>query len=139
MSSLIFNSCLVGALRGRINVDADDFGVMLLDESYEPSKDHSNRYELMDYEIRAKGYETGGLSASVFLDVASLSGGGTAIDVHLGPAKWSGSLRARYAAYYRKSTNAEDDDLVAVIDFGGPVVSTNGPFEVSESVLRIEN
>jgi hypothetical protein len=35
--------------------------------------------------------------------------------------------------------DAEEDDLIACIDFGGDVSSTNAPFELTASTLRIAN
>lgn len=143
MPSLVFNSCIAGAFRGRINVDADDFGVMLLDESYSPSKSgHTTRADVQEFEITARGYEEGGRSAAVSMSVVVLDGEDDvfAFDIHLGVAQWRGTITARYACYYRKAYgDAVEDDLIAVIDFGGVVISTNGPFEVEASTLRIEN
>lgn len=140
MASLVFSLCIVSAFRGRINTDADDFAVMLLDEGYTPSKDeHQFRSDVIEHEIQAKGYNKGGLAVDVSIGLVTLDGGVSAVDLHLGAAQWSGTISARYAAYYCKRGSADEDDLIAVIDFGGNIVSTNALWSVDASTMRIEN
>ena len=58
------------------------------------------------------------------------------VDIALGGSVWeNATIRARGAAYYK----AGNDELVAYIDFGGEVASTNGTFELTASTLRVQH
>ncbi len=136
MPSLIYNSCLLDAFRGQINFESDGFMVMLLAEDYLPDKAHSRRSDLTGFEVHGSGYREGGQRASVAIDLSE----GDAIDIVLEGSRWlNATIAARYAAYYRNAGAAEDDELVALIEFERLVTATNGTFALSESTLRIQN
>lgn len=136
MASFISNSCLHNTFRARINFDDDAFKVMLVTSEYKPDKDaHATRADVTD-EAKGMGYSQGGLSVDVRVnmtdDVLVMNLGGVTL-----PAA---TVTARYAVYFvDRGGDPEDDDLVATIDFGGDVSSTNAPFELMASTLRIAN
>jgi hypothetical protein len=52
----------------------------------------------------------------------------------------SATITAHAAVYYKHRGGASSaDELVAYIDFGGDIVSTNGTFALSASTLRKQN
>ncbi len=137
-SGVIYNSCLFDTWRGLINFESDSFNVMLLSADYErDGKNHRRRSDVSDFEVTGEGYKTGGSRASVaILDAAD----DDALDISLGGSRWPrASINARYAVYYRNGGDEADDELVALIDFGENVVSSNGTFVLSESTLRIRS
>jgi hypothetical protein len=138
MASLIYNSCLDDALRGIIDFDTDSFKVMLCTSAYVPDKDaHTKRSNVTD-EVVGTGYTAEGEIAIVTVTKDTIN---DRIDVSLGSASWAAStITARFAVYYKSRGGlASADELVAVIDFGGDVISTAGLFSLSASTLRIQN
>jgi hypothetical protein len=136
MASLVFSSCPYDAFRGAINFDADIFGVMLVDGSYKPDRStHTKRSQVIG-EIAGDGYAAGGQVVAV-----TLNRDGDATLISLGAAKWSkATLSARGAVYFkRRGGKPETEELVAFIDFGGDVRSTNADFDLDASSIQVEN
>lgn len=138
MASLIFNSGLDDAFRAIIDFDSDTFKVLLCTSAYAANKDtHTKRSDVTN-EVVGTGYTAGGAAATV---TVTKDTGNDRIDVSLGSASWaSATITARFAVYYKSRGGAASaDELVAVIDFGSDVVSTNGTFSLTASTLRIQN
>lgn len=139
MASIIFNSALDDAFRGKINVDADTYKVLLVTSSYAPNKDtHTKRSDVTSEVANGGGYTTGGAAAVVTVtkDLAN-----DRMDMSLGGASWAtATITARGAVYYKSRGGAASaDELIAFIDFGSDVISTNGTFSLSASTLRVQN
>ena len=129
MTSLIYNSAIDLVLRGAIGFQRDAFVVMLCSSGYKASKDHSGRSDVTD-EVVGEGYSPLPVEVTVVKDARN-----DRTNVLLGEAKWpSATIKARYGVYYRKG-----GELIAVIDFGKDVISTNGTFSLSASTLRFQN
>lgn len=138
MASLIFNSALDDAFRAIVDFDSDTFKCLLVTSSYTPNKDtHTKRSDVTN-EVSGTGYSAGGAAAtfSVTKDTSN-----DRIDVSLGAVSWSSStITAAGAVYYKSRGGASSaDELVAYIDFGGNIVSTNGTFSLTASTLRLQN
>lgn len=144
MASIIYNSCLDDAARGLIDFDTDSFKVMLVNATYdviadETKKDsHTKRSHATANEIAGTGYSAGGASATVTVTKDTAN---NRVDIELGAASWPASTITAEGAVYYKSRGGADtaDELVAYIDFGGPIISTNGTFSLSASTIRIQN
>ncbi len=137
-TGMIFSSCLFDTWRGLINFEGGRFGVMLLTADYVPDlRNHRRRSDISD-EVMTEGYKEGGTKVSVALMDAADD---DALDISMGGARWPrASINARYAVYYHDNGgSAEDDELIALIDFSENIVSTNGTFVLSESTLRVRN
>ncbi len=138
MASLIFNSALDDAARALIDFDSDSFKCMLVTSSYTPNKDTHTRRSDVTNEVSGAGYATGGaaVTVSVTKDTAN-----DRIDISLGSVSLpSSTITAAAAVYYKSRGGASSaDELVAYIDFGGNIISTNGTFSLSASTLRIQN
>lgn len=135
MSSFIYNSCLWDAFRARIDFEGDTFRVVLLTDEYEPDKEaHKSRADLFG-EVRGQGYAAGGMTVQVRAAMAddrlTLALGGLVLP--------EATVTAKYAVYCVESEEAEDGRLIACIDFGGDVTSTNGEWKLRDSSLRITN
>lgn len=132
MSSLIYNSCLDGVARGRIDFDLDVFKLMLVDNNYRADRSHSN-IALIRGEIDGMGYYEGGAIVETSLQPQKRD---NRLDIIFGPAVWSpSSLRAAGGVYYKPL----DGELIAFIDFGETIISTNGKFEVLPSTIMLTN
>jgi hypothetical protein len=145
MASIIYNSALYKALTGTIDFDTDTFYVMLVNTTYaaiadETKKDdHEFRSSVTSNEIaNGNGYTTNGASATVG---ATQDDANNRIDISLGAASWPTSTITAYGGVYYKFRGGASsaDELVAFIDFGGAVTSTNGTFSLTASTLRLTN
>lgn len=138
MASLIYNSCLNDMATGAIDFDTDSFKIELVTSSYTPNKDtHTKRSDVTN-EISGTGYTAGGVSTAVTVtnDTAN-----DRIDINFADVSWaSATLTAAAAVIYKTTGTASTDNLVAYLDFGGNVTSTNGTFTLDiTSPLRIQN
>lgn len=139
MASIIFNSGLDDAFSGNINFDADSFKCLLVTSAYTPNKDaHTKRSDVLVNEVIGAGYSPGGSAATVSVINDTMN---DRINISLGAVNWPTSTIIAAGAVYYKSRGgaASADELVAFIDFGGDVISTNGMFSLSASTLRIQN
>jgi hypothetical protein len=138
MAGLIYNSCPDDEARGLICFEVDSFKVMLVTASYAPNKDtHMKRSDLTN-EVAGAGYTAGGAAATVTVTKDTAN---DRIDISLGQASWPAStITARGAVYYKSRGGlASADELVAYVDFGADIVSTNGTFSLTASTLRKQN
>lgn len=143
-SSLMYNSALDDEAKGNIDFDSDTFKVMLVNSTYaaiadETKKDsHTKRSDVTSNEITGTGYTTGGASATVSVTKDTAN---NRVDVSLGSASWASATITAYGAVYYKSRGGASsaDELVAYIDFGGAVTSTNGTFALTASTYRKQN
>lgn len=138
MASLIYNSCLNDMATGAIDFDTNSFKIELVTSSYTPNKDtHTKRSDVTN-EISGTGYTAGGVSTAVTVtnDTAN-----DRIDINFADVSWaSATLTAAAAVIYKNTGTASTDNLVAYLDFGGNVTSTNGTFTLDiTSPLRIQN
>jgi hypothetical protein len=139
MASLIYNSFWEDLARGAIDLDTDTFKVLLTTSAYTESKDSDLKRSAVTNEVaNGNGYTTGGNSATftVTKDTAN-----DRLDVTLGGTTWPAStITARKAVYYKSRGGASTaDELVAVIDFGSDVSTTNGTLTLTASTIRIQN
>lgn len=138
MASMIYNSCLDDVARNNIDLDTDSFKVMLVTSAYTPDKDtHTKRSDITN-EVSGTGYSAGG--AAVTLTVTKDTANDR-IDTSLGGISLSSAtITARGAVYYKARGGASSaDNLVAYIDFGSDITSTNGTWALTASTLRIQN
>ena len=138
MASLIYNSCLNDMATGAIDFDTDSFKILLVTSSYSPNKDTNTKRSDVTNEITGIGYTAGGASSAVTVtnDTAN-----DRIDINFADVSWSSAtLTAAAAVIYKTTGTASADNLVAYLDFGGNVTSTNGTFTLDiTSPLRIQN
>jgi len=133
MASLVFNSCLFDVCSGNIDFGKDKFSVLLAQSSYEPNKEHARRSDVR--EVIGAGYKSGGTPLDISIDKER-----EGVNVTFKKVQWNpATIKARYGIYYkRRGGAASRDELVAVVDFGDEVSSTNGSFIVTESVFRFQ-
>jgi hypothetical protein len=137
MASIIYMSALDDAAKGNINYALDAFKVMLVSSAYTPNAAHAKRSDITD-EVSGTGYSAGGSAVAV---AATKDMANKREDVSLGGAAWAGATLNEHGAVYYKSRGGAPtaDELVAYIDFLGDVISTNGTFTLSGSILRSTN
>lgn len=138
MASIIYNSCLDDAVRGNIDFDTDSFKIMLVTSSYTADKDtHTKRSDVTN-EVTGTGYTSGGTATTVTVTKDTTN---DRIDIDFADVSFSSAtITAAGAVIYKTTGTASTDNLVAYLDFGGDVTSTNGTFTVDiTSPLRLSN
>jgi hypothetical protein len=140
MTSVIYNSVFYDALTGKIDAGTDAFKAMLVTAAYVPNPTvESRRSDVTAFEVTGQGYVAGGAAALVAVtrDLAN-----DRVNLALGAVEWASATiaGARGCIYYKSRGGAASaDELLAYIDFGSDFASTNGPFTVGASTLRIRN
>lgn len=138
MASLVYNEGLNQALTGGVDFDTDTFKIMLVTSTYSPDKDlHLDRADVTN-EVTGTGYTSGGGTTAVTVTKDTAN---DRIDVEFGDVSFtSATITAAAGVIYKSTGTAANDTLVAYLDFGGDVSSTNGTFTVSvTSPLRFQN
>lgn len=143
MASLIYGSCVRDFLTGAIDFDTDTFKAMLVNSTYDAIADetkrdsHTKRSDVTANEVTGTNYTAGGASCTV--SVAAYDGTNNRVDVTLGSVSWASSTITASGLVVYKSRGGADtaDELVAYIDFGAEITSTNGTFSVTASTLRL--
>lgn len=140
MPSLIYNSCIDDLAKGNIDFDTDTFKVMLVTSTYTPDKDTHLKRSSVTNEVSNSGtYASGGSASSVTVTKDTVN---DRVDITFGSVNWtSATITARAAVIYKSRGGASSaDELVAYVDFGSDVTSTNGTFTVTfSSPLRFQN
>jgi len=127
-----YGNALLKALNKEIDWDSDTIKVMLCTNLYEPDQDTHIYKSSVDNEVaNGSGYTTGGETlANKAIDY---DGPTNVIKLDGGDVTWSAaSITARYAIIY-DDTPATDaiKPLLAYVDFGADVTSTNGDFKIT--------
>lgn len=139
MASMIFNSALYDQATGAIDFDSDTFYVMLVTSTYSPNKDtHLKRSDVTN-EVVGTGYTAGGAATTVTVTKDTAN---DRLDIEFSNVSWTGAtITARAAVIYkRRGGLSSADELVAYVDFGSNVSSTNAAFAVTfSSPLRFQN
>lgn len=132
---MIFPSVESDILSGRINFFSDRFTAMLVGDRYKPSTSHRRRSDVIPEVDAQRGYAQGGKDVDVVLHRKP---DGT-LCIVLGPAVWPQATikGVRYGVYYHARGRADEDELLAAVDFGEALFCTNGPFALSESTLML--
>lgn len=144
MTTIVFNSFWDDLARNLIDADTDTFKCMLVNATYdaiadETKKDsHLKRSAVTANEISGTGYTAGGIAAAVTVTKDTAN---NRVDIGLGAVAWAASTITAEGAVYYKSRGGADtaDELVAYIDFGGPITSTGGTFNLAASTIRVQN
>lgn len=139
MASLIYNSFFDDVARGNIDLDTDTFYCMLTTSAYVEDKDaHTKRSNVTNEVAASGGYVAGGFVATVTVTKDTAN---DRVDIALGGITVpSATITARKAVYYkRRGGVATADELVAVVDFGSDVASTNANWALTASTIRIQN
>lgn len=136
--SSVFNRMLELWARGNIDFDTDTFKVMLTTSGYtEDIGAHDFRDDVTN-EVVGTGYTAGGNVVTVTVALDTMAG---KLNITLGGTTWPAStITARKAVYYKSRGGAASaDELIAVNDFLGDVVSSAGTFTLNSSRIEVTN
>lgn len=140
MASIVYNSMLDDLVKGNINFGSDSFKVLLVTSSYTANKDtHLKRSDITGEVANGNGYTTGGAATTVTCTKDLTN---DREDLSFSTVTWTtATISANAAVIYKSRGGASSaDELVAYVDFGQTVSSTNANFAVSfSSPLRFQN
>jgi hypothetical protein len=138
MASVIYTRGLFAALTGTIDLDTDDYKVLLTTSSYTENKDHDYRSDVTNEVANGNGYTTGGNTCTV---TVTLDDTNDRVEVSLGGTSWaSSSFTSRKAVYYRhRGGAASADELIFCNEFDSDKITSNNTLTVAASTLRIQN
>jgi len=138
MASLIYNKAIDALVRAGINFASDAFKVMLVTSAYTPNKDtHEDRADVTN-EVVGTGYTAGGVATTPTITLDTTN---DRVDITFSNVSWANAtITARAAVIYKSTGVAANDTLIAYVDFGSDVSSTNAAFAVTfSSALRFQN
>jgi hypothetical protein len=138
MASFIYNSCLEDFTSGNIDFSADTFKLMLVASTYTANKDtHLTRDDVTN-EITGTGYTAGG-NATVCTVTKNTAN--DKVIINFASVDWTASeISAEGGVIYKsRGGNADADELVAFIDFGGTVSTISATFTVGTSTITLQN
>lgn len=138
MASLIYNKAIDALVRAGINFATDTFKVMLVTSAYTANKDtHEDRADVTN-EVTGTGYTAGGVATTPTITLDTTN---DRVDITFSNVSWaSATITARAAVIYKSTGTAANDTLIAYVDFGSDVSSTNAAFAVTfSSALRFQN
>lgn len=130
MASVVYNNGIRNALTGQIDFDTDRFDILLVTSSYTPDEDtHANRSSVTNEVATGNGY-TGPKTTTV--TVGAVDATNDRVDISFSDVSWTSStITAAGAVIFKYTGTASTELLVAYLDFGGNVSSSNGTFTVS--------
>lgn len=138
MASLIYNSFIRDVVTGAVDCDTDTFKIILTD-GYTPNKDTHTKRSQVTGEVTGTGYTAGGATTTV--TVAAVDTANDDVEITFGAVNWpTSTITADGGVIYKSRGGASSaDELVGFIDFGGDVISTNGTFSLTTSVVKFQN
>jgi hypothetical protein len=142
-TGFIYLSCLEDLARGNIDFDTDAFKGMLTTATYAENKTgHTKRSDVTNEIAAGNGYAAGGFAVSV--SVAKDAANNRINLTITQPAALDPSTisAAKMVIYKARGGAAAADELVGFVDFGGSVISTNGPWQLdpaNPTILRLNN
>jgi hypothetical protein len=125
-------------LAAAVDVDDDDWKVMLVTSSYTPDQFAHSRRDDITNEVTGTGYTAGGATCTGA--VTRNDGAGT-ITITFGSVNWpSSTVTAAGAVYYKSRGGASSADEIAVFnDFEANVSSSSSTFTVAATTITINN
>jgi hypothetical protein len=131
VSAKLYGLALQSAFNKEIDWDSDAIKVMLCTSAYVPDQDTHRYKSSVTNEVTGTGYTAGGaaLTSPTFTYTAATN----VLMLDAADTSWSGAtITARYAVIY-DSTPATDATrpLIAYVDFGADVTSTNSTFQIT--------
>ena len=125
-----YGQAFISAFNKEIDFDTDVIKVALVTSTYTPNQDTHRYFSSVTNEVaNGSGYTSGGAvlgSAAIAYD-----GGSNTFKLSGSSTSWvSSTITARYAVIY-DSTPATNKPLLAYVDFGQNVSSSNGTFQIT--------
>lgn len=140
MASLVYGHCIdnLNMTAFNFNETSNNYKAMLVTSTYTPNQDtHEFRTSVTNEVGNSGSYTSGGGATTV---TVTKDDANNRSDVTFSSVSFtSATITARAAVIYRDTGAAATDELIAYVDFGSDVSSTNGTFTVTfSSPLRFQ-
>jgi hypothetical protein len=113
-----------------IDWDTDTIKVALTTSSYTPDQDAHDFFNDVTNEVTGTGYTAGG--TTITASAPTYDGTSDQIRLDATDASWTSStITARRAVIYKSTGTASTSPLIAWVDFGADVSTTNGTFTIA--------
>jgi hypothetical protein len=132
MASHLQNNLIADMAAGNIIPGTHTFRMLLATASYTPNKDHNRRDDVTNEVANGNGYTTKGATVTI---TVTQDDANDRTSISFSEPSWpTSSISARYGIVYRDRGGASSaDELVATLDFGSTITSTNGTFATNET------
>lgn len=140
MASGIYGSFWDDVFKGNVDMDTDTFYVMAMTATYSENFDTHNRRDDITNEVSGTGYAAGGNSVTITLNAYDTVN--NRYEITLGGTTWPSSTLSsvqKFAYYKRRGGASSADELIALIDNGAGVTTSNGTLTLNASTLRVTN
>jgi hypothetical protein len=131
VSAKLYGLALQSAFNKEIDWDSDAIKVMLCTSAYVPDQDTHRYKSSVTNEVTGTGYTAGGaaLTSPTFTYTAATN----VLMLDAADTSWSGAtITARYAVIYDSTPSTDATrPLIAYVDFGADVTSTNSTFQIT--------
>lgn len=133
----LYNSMLRDVFAGGIDFGTTPFRMLLVTDRYRPDQRSHARRSDIEGEAEGAGYPAGGVPVEITVeidaqDVLTLSSAKVEIP--------KASVTARGCVIcVDRGGPAEDDELIAYVDFGVDFTASNGPYTVEPQIFTFEN
>lgn len=130
VSAFYYGLAFKSAFNKEINFSSDTIKCMLCTSTYAPNQDtHQYKDVSVTNEVVGTGYTAGG--ATLGTKTANYTAASNVFALDAADVSWASStITARYAVIY-DDTPATNKPLIAYVDFGADVTSTNGTFQIT--------
>lgn len=131
MASHLQNSFIKDLSLGNLIPGTHTFRMLLTTSSYTPNKDHAKRNEVTNEVANGNGYTTKGETVTMTITTDNTN---DRTSVSFSQPSWANaSFTGRWGLVYRDRGGASsDDELMATLDFGGDITSSNGTWTTNE-------
>jgi len=131
MASHLQNNFIRDLSLGNLIPGVHVFRMLLTTSSYTPSKAHDRRDAITNEVANGNGYTTKGQQVTMTVSTDQVN---DRTSISFSAPSWTtATFTARYGVVYRdRGGTAADDEVMAVLDFGQDVTTTNGTFTTNE-------
>lgn len=131
MASHLQNNFIRDLSLGNLVPGVHTFRMLLTSSGYTPSKAHDRRDDVTNELATGDGYTAKGKQVTM---TVSTDQANNRTSISFSAPSWSNSsFTARYGVVFRdRGGTAADDELMATLDFGQDVTTTNGTFTTNE-------
>jgi len=127
VTARLYGPALTSLAAGSINFTGSTVKAMLCTSAYTPNQDTHQFKSSVTGEVSGTGYTAGGVtlaSKTVAYDTAS-----NTLTLDAADLSWpSSTITARYLVFYVSTGTDATSPLIAYVDFGADVTTTNGTF-----------
>lgn len=130
VTAKLYGNMILKALNKEIDWDSDTIKIMLCTSSYTPDQDTHDYKDDVTNEVTGDGYTAGG--ATLASKTITYTAGTNIAKLDAADVTWASStITARYAVIYDAATGVDSTSpVIAYIDFGANVSTTNGDFVI---------